>query len=278
MCHHPIVRALPIAWILFLVLAPFFGVYAGAAEIPLEKHGGVYSVPVRINGAITLPFILDSGAAEVVIPVDVFRTLVRAGTFRDSDFLPGKTFTMADGSKIKGARFIIRELELDGIKVLDVPASVVPTAGDLLLGQSLLQKLESWTLDNKRHVLIVGGVAPAPPNPPPPSSPQPAPGIPDVSPTVPKVASSQPQAQTLSKMRSFINDCLRANEEKNINKVMSFYADKVNYLEKGDVSKDDIKKDKEKFFNFCKSLSYSLHDDLAITNLHNFAKQCTLLR
>jgi len=37
-------------------------------------------VPVQINSAITLDFTVDSGAAAVQIPVDVFSTLVRAKT------------------------------------------------------------------------------------------------------------------------------------------------------------------------------------------------------
>ena len=144
-----------IAAISFFFLALFLTVEARAVEIPLEKHGGVYTVPVRINGAITLPFILDSGASEVVIPVDVVLTLVRAGTIRNSDFLPGKTFTLADGSKLKSPQFIIRELEFGGIKILNVPGSVAPAAGDLLLGQSLLERLDSWALDNRRHFLVI---------------------------------------------------------------------------------------------------------------------------
>ena len=153
--RRSITGTFPITGILFFVLALFLTVGASAIEIPLEKHGGVYSLPVRINGAITLPFILDSGASEVVIPVDVVLTLVRAGTIRESDFLPGKTYTLADGSELKSPRFIIRELELGGTKILNVPGSVAPPAGDLLLGQSLLERLDSWALDNRRHVLVL---------------------------------------------------------------------------------------------------------------------------
>jgi hypothetical protein len=150
----------PVTGILFFVLALFSTVEASAVEIPLEKHGDVYSLPVRINGVIILHFILDSGASEVVIPVDVVMTLVRAGTIRESDFLPGKTYSMADSSELKSPRFIIRELELGGIRIINVPASVAPPAGDLLLGQSLLERLDSWALDNKRHALIVGSLPP----------------------------------------------------------------------------------------------------------------------
>ena len=127
----------------------------GATTIQLEEDQGVYKLPVRINGVLTLKFILDSGAFEVAIPADVAMTLIRTGTITDSDFLPGRTYRMADGSELKSTRLILREMEFGGIKITNVPCSVTPPAGDLLLGQSLLKKLNSWMLNNKRHVLIV---------------------------------------------------------------------------------------------------------------------------
>ena len=126
-------------------------------EIPLEKLGGVYELPVRINGVLTLRFILDTGASEVNIPADVALTLLRTGTITQSDFLPGKFYELADGSILKSSRFTIRELDIGGIKISHVPASVGRANGSLLLGQSFLGRLESWSLDNKRHVLIIGG-------------------------------------------------------------------------------------------------------------------------
>jgi hypothetical protein len=141
--------------LLISLAAFFFAVQAIAIEIPLQKQGGVYSLPVRINGVITLKFILDSGASEVTIPADVAMTLIRAGTITDNDFLPGKSYKLADGSELKSARLILREMEFGGIKISNIPCSVTPPAGDLLLGQSLLEKLHSWKLDNNRHVLIV---------------------------------------------------------------------------------------------------------------------------
>ena len=99
---------------------------------------------------------MDSGASEVAIRADVVLTLVRTGTIGEDDFLPSKTYSLADGSQLKSPRFLIQELEFGGMKIYNVPASVAPVAGDLLFGQSLLERLDSWALDNKRHVLIVG--------------------------------------------------------------------------------------------------------------------------
>jgi hypothetical protein len=47
------------------------------SEVSLLKNGGVYTVPVLINGVIPLQFIVDSGAADIAIPGDVFLTLLR---------------------------------------------------------------------------------------------------------------------------------------------------------------------------------------------------------
>ena len=37
----------------------------------MQIEGGTYVVPVLINDAITLDFVVDSGAADVSIPADV---------------------------------------------------------------------------------------------------------------------------------------------------------------------------------------------------------------
>lgn len=124
-------------------------------ELRLDRHGGGYELPVRINSVITLNFMVDSGASEVTIPADVALTLLRTGTIQHTDFLPGKTFVLADGSELQSMRFVIRELSVDGCRVFNVPAAIAPVTGSLLLGQSFLKRFKRWTLDNERHLLII---------------------------------------------------------------------------------------------------------------------------
>jgi hypothetical protein len=65
---------------------------AAAETIELMREHGVFMVPVRINDAITIPFVLDSGAGDVSVPEDVFKTLLRTRTVTESDFRePGGT-------------------------------------------------------------------------------------------------------------------------------------------------------------------------------------------
>jgi hypothetical protein len=65
--------------------------------VPLKKEGGIFVVPIQINRAITLDFIIDSGAADVSVPTDVFSTLTRTGTVGDGDITGEQTYVLASG-------------------------------------------------------------------------------------------------------------------------------------------------------------------------------------
>ena len=129
---------------------------SNAEEIPLVKVGGVYKLPVEINGVLTLNFIHDSGAAEVNIPVDVALTLYRTGTIRDTDLLPGQRYTLANGETIDSDRFVLRSLKIGHRLVTNVTASIGPVTSKLLLGQSFLEKLGTWGVDSQRQVFTIG--------------------------------------------------------------------------------------------------------------------------
>jgi uncharacterized protein len=97
--------------------APSPALLPGTEEIALRNNGGVYVVPVRINDAITLDFIVDSGASDVLIPADVAMTLSRTGTIAPGDFIGDQEYRLGDGSTLKSERFILRELKV-GSRVL----------------------------------------------------------------------------------------------------------------------------------------------------------------
>lgn len=121
--------------------------------IPLSMDGGTFVIPVLINDQITLNFTIDSGAADVSIPVDVVSTLIRTKTIEESDFTGQKTYRMANGASAPSATFVIRSLKVGTHVLENVPASVAPAAADLLLGQSFLSRFNSWSIDNQRQVL-----------------------------------------------------------------------------------------------------------------------------
>jgi clan AA aspartic protease (TIGR02281 family) len=124
--------------------------------VPLKvSGGGTFLVPVEINGRITLDFTLDSGASDVTLPNDVFTTLKRTGTLKETDIVGQRTYVLADGSKTQSATFTIRSLKVGDIIMENVTASVAPSQGSLLLGQSFLQRFKSWSIDNATGGLLL---------------------------------------------------------------------------------------------------------------------------
>jgi len=134
---------------------------AQAESIPLIREHGTFVVPVVINDEITLNFTIDSRASDVSIPADVFSILTRAGTVSLEDFLDEHLYELADGSKQTSQRFRIRSLRVGSLELRDVIASVAPAAGSLLLGQSFLSRLKSWSIDNQRQVLLINEPSPS---------------------------------------------------------------------------------------------------------------------
>jgi hypothetical protein len=133
------------------------GEFVGTSQelVAMEIQGGVYVVPVRFNGAITLNAIIDSGASDVSVPADIVSTLIRTKTVSDEDFLGVQTYVLADGTKVPSPRFRIRSLKVGNKTLENVTASIASDNADILLGQSFLGRFKSWSVDNDRHVLIL---------------------------------------------------------------------------------------------------------------------------
>jgi predicted aspartyl protease len=139
---EPSVRAPPISGI-------------GESAVPMVDDGGTFKVPVTINGQLTLKFVVDSGATDVSIPVDVVLTLLRTDTITEADFLDKQTYRLADGSTFPSQRFVIRTLKIGDKTLENVVGSIAPVAGSLLLGQSFLRRFKSWSIDNQRRELFL---------------------------------------------------------------------------------------------------------------------------
>jgi len=125
------------------------------AEVPVQLNGGTFTVPVLINGAITLNFMIDSGSSDVSIPADVVLTLIRAGTIAKDDFLGTQTYTLADGTTVPSQTFRIHSLKVGDVVVENATGSVGSPSGTLLLGQSFLSHFQKWSIDNKRQLLVL---------------------------------------------------------------------------------------------------------------------------
>jgi hypothetical protein len=149
--HAKVSELLSVAWLAMLLCC-------GAAyseSIPLIQAHGTLQVPAVINDKISLNFTIDSGATDVSIPATVFSSLTRDGTVSPRDFLDKRIYKLADGSGELSQRFRIRSLRVGKLEVRDVIASVGDSGGLLLLGQSFLSRLKSWSIDNERQTLLI---------------------------------------------------------------------------------------------------------------------------
>jgi clan AA aspartic protease (TIGR02281 family) len=124
-------------------------------EIALQAKGKSFYLPVRINGTITIPFLLDTGAEGLALPADVASTLVRAGVLQERDMLGKGVGVLADGSEQPMPRVLLREIQVGKQSVRDVPAMVNPSAGGPLLGQAFLSRFGSVTIDYRRNTLVL---------------------------------------------------------------------------------------------------------------------------
>ena len=123
--------------------------------VKLKKENGVYKVPVSLNGIINIDFIFDSGAGEVLIAPEVAMVLLRSKTIDDDDKLEDGYFEIADGSVLRLSRFNIKEVQVGSKKIFNVKCAVSKEfGGDMLLGQSVLEKLGKYTFDYEKMRLI----------------------------------------------------------------------------------------------------------------------------
>ncbi|HWY60728.1 MAG TPA: retropepsin-like aspartic protease [Rhizomicrobium sp.] len=127
--------------------------HPAAQTVRMEPFNGAFVIPVVLNNVLTENFIIDSGAADVSIPAEVAFRLKQLGALTGADFLGSKTYMMADGSKVPSEIYRIASLRIGDMVMKDVTVRISAEKSHLLLGQSFLSRLKSWSMDNGRQVM-----------------------------------------------------------------------------------------------------------------------------
>lgn len=146
--------------VLAFALAAGLGTAARADErmeqiVAVEPHAGAFVVPVVLNDVLTAKFIVDSGAADVSITEDMVSALMKSGTLTSADLLGNKLYMLADGTMHQGQIYRMASLRIGAMVMKDVTVRIAAGNSSLLLGQSFLRRLKSWSMDNARQVLII---------------------------------------------------------------------------------------------------------------------------
>jgi gag-polyprotein putative aspartyl protease len=145
-----------VAFLAIITLMLSIGQLALADVVRLDSADGeLFAVPVVVNDKTVLRFTIDSASSDVSISENVFSTLMRTGALNPEDMIDTQNYRLANGTEQKSPRFRFRSLRVGNVELHNVIGSIVTQDGDLLLGQSFLSKLKSWSIDNERHVLLL---------------------------------------------------------------------------------------------------------------------------
>ena len=125
-------------------------------EVGMKKmYGGTYEVACSVNG-LPLKMIFDTGAADVTISSVEASFMLKNGYLTDNDVKGKKNYMTASGDIHEGTVLRLKEVKLGDAVLKNVEASVVHSQkAPLLLGQSVLEKFGTITIDNVNSKLLI---------------------------------------------------------------------------------------------------------------------------
>lgn len=127
----------------------------GEIRVPFELENGVYYLKVKVND-VPMKFIFDTGASIISISLTEAQFLYKQGTLTDDDFVDIIQFQDANGDVTESMLVMLRELEIGGVVLHNVEASIVANqTAPLLLGQSALKQFKKVSIDYQRNQLIL---------------------------------------------------------------------------------------------------------------------------
>ena len=131
-------------------------VAAVVTEVGMRKmYGGTYEVACSVNG-LPLKMIFDTGAADVTISSVEASFMLKNGYLSDNDVKGKKNYMTASGDIHEGTVLRLKEVKLGDAILKNVEASVVHSQkAPLLLGQSVLEKFGTITIDNVNSKLLI---------------------------------------------------------------------------------------------------------------------------
>ena len=125
----------------------------GHTKVRMEKAGGVYLVPIKVNG-LDLKFIFDTGASSICMSSAEALVMLRQGQISQDDFVGQQQFQDATGDISVGTIIRLHTVEIGGILLTNVEATVVDNIqAPLLLGQTALSKFGKVTIDYNNNII-----------------------------------------------------------------------------------------------------------------------------
>ena len=129
---------------------------AVVTEVDMKKtYGGTYEVACSVNG-LPLKMVFDTGASDVTISSVEASFMLKNGYLSDSDVKGTRNYMTASGDIHEGTILRLKEVKLGDAVLRNIEASVVHSQkAPLLLGQSVLEKFGTITIDNVNSKLLI---------------------------------------------------------------------------------------------------------------------------
>ncbi|MBQ8223410.1 MAG: retroviral-like aspartic protease family protein [Bacteroidales bacterium] len=126
------------------------------SEIPMKKmYSGVYEVECSVNG-LPLKFTFDTGASIVTISSVEANFMLKNGYLTSDDIKGKQHYSTATGDIHEGTTIRLREIKIGDAILKNVEATVIDKQqAPLLLGQSVLERFGTITIDNINSKLII---------------------------------------------------------------------------------------------------------------------------
>jgi uncharacterized protein (TIGR02145 family) len=123
--------------------------------IQMKREGGVSVVPCKVNG-MPLSFIFDTGASDVTLSLTEATFMLKNGYLSKDDIIGTSNYSDANGDISEGINVLLREIEIQGLKLYNVKAAIVKNRdAPLLLGQTAISKLGVVQLDLNSNTLTI---------------------------------------------------------------------------------------------------------------------------
>lgn len=126
------------------------------SEVEMKKmYSGTYEIPCSVNG-LSLKMVFDTGASDVTISAVEANFMLKNGYLSEDDVKGKNRYMTASGDIHEGTILRLKEVQLGDTVLKNIEASVVHNQkAPLLLGQSVLEKFGTITIDNVNSKLLI---------------------------------------------------------------------------------------------------------------------------
>jgi clan AA aspartic protease (TIGR02281 family) len=143
------------ALFLFFIFALMTSYAFGQLIIPKDPQSNVFRLKCKVNGE-SLFFIFDTGASNVAMSKKEFNELLKLGKISEKNIIGKVNYTIANGTQEEGLSVIIDTLEIEGLYLRNLQATIVDNdKAPLLLGMNVISQLGEVVINNDKIIINI---------------------------------------------------------------------------------------------------------------------------